>query len=118
MRSLRELVAERISDRSLPCASLIAGGTAVSLRIQFANGDRRMFPWSRYIQVYLKTGELLIVFTDYEVAIQGKNLAKIMNAIEESRLAALREVAATYRLLGEEEPLVSKIEVRERASRE
>ena len=88
------------------------------LSVRLLQGHTLLLPWSRYVRVWHYKEEplerLVLVFSGTEIVVVGSYLSPIMKAIEEGRLAWIRELPEHYRALQERgETLINRLEVHE-----
>jgi hypothetical protein len=88
------------------------------LSVRLLQGHSLLLPWSRYVRIWHYKDEpverLVLVFSGTEIVVIGSHLSPIMEAIEEGRLAWIRELPEDYRAFQKPgETFVERLEVNE-----
>jgi len=88
------------------------------LSVRLLRGHSLLLPWSRYVRVWHYKEEpverLVLVFSGTEIVLLGSHLSPIMEAIEEGRLAWVRDLPEDYRAFHKPgEIFIERLEVNE-----
>lgn len=118
MSTLKETLQQR---RTTEPPTNISDGPADSvvrtLQIDSWNGEKWVFPWSHFSAARLqnngKSEQLLLLFADHEVVLDGSRLVLLLPGIASLHLDSLRSLPAKYELQrNASEPFIERVSVR------
>ena len=110
-----EQMKRRLVGLPPPCVS--TSNSPKALYVYLASGARKVLHWPRFVQADLGVGEneLILIFAESEVVIQGTHLASVMDSVARLEVESLRTVPAAYSgLLVPSEAFIRSLDVRVR----
>ena len=88
---------------------------ATKLRIETSGGAEWLLPWPNFLSSRLDEEDdqerLVLTFQGHEVVLHGENLRKLVDMIENTRLASVCPMAGQYLKAFGEEPFIRQVEV-------
>jgi len=96
-----------------PCVDTSERSPTQALSFSLPDGETVGLMWSRFVSVRLRGDVLTLKFVDDEVVVHGQNLSSVFKDALSLSIDYLRTIPATYRpVLGDNEPIITEIEVR------
>jgi len=88
---------------------------ATKLRIETSDGTAWLLPWPNFLSSRLDEDDdqerLVLKFQGHEVVLHGENLRKLMEMIENTRVASLHPMPGQYLTAFGEEPFIKQAQV-------